>query len=141
MTSILLKMVQVVILIENSCHFVSCSACNYIFSSDWDKSHVKSDNSRKPTQKMRTLVKSKSEIILKNGDYTNANYGNGKDNGIACRIQEKTDILIINYPGHTPIIRFDGTGGISMSEVCVPFFFNRYLGSSTSVLVFGSWLI
>ena len=28
MTSISLKMVQVVILIENSCHFVSCSACN-----------------------------------------------------------------------------------------------------------------
>ena len=64
---------------------------------------------------------------MKNGDYTNTNYGNGKDNGIACSIQEKTDILIINYPGHTPIIRFDGTGGISMSKVCVPFFFNRYL--------------
>ena len=28
MTSILLKMVKVVILSENSCHFVSCSACN-----------------------------------------------------------------------------------------------------------------
>ena len=28
MTSILLKMVEVVILSENSCHFVSCSACN-----------------------------------------------------------------------------------------------------------------
>ena len=71
---------------------------------------------------MRTLVKSKSEIILKNGDYTNTNYGNGKDNGITCSIQDKTDILIINYPGHTPIIRFDGTGGISMSEVSVFFY-------------------
>ena len=28
MTSILLKMVEVVILSKNSCHFVSCSACN-----------------------------------------------------------------------------------------------------------------
>ena len=28
MTSISLKMVEVVILSENSCHFVSCSACN-----------------------------------------------------------------------------------------------------------------
>ena len=59
---------------------------------------------------------------MKNGDYTNTNYGNGKDNGIACSIQEKTDILMINYPGHTPIIRFDGTGDISMSEVSVSFY-------------------
>ena len=29
MTSISLKMVEVVILSENSGHFVSCSACNY----------------------------------------------------------------------------------------------------------------
>ena len=35
-------------------------------------------------------------MILKNGDYTNVNYGNGKNNGIACSIQDKTDILIIN---------------------------------------------
>jgi hypothetical protein len=31
MTSISLKMVEVVILTENSCNFVSCSACNSFF--------------------------------------------------------------------------------------------------------------
>ena len=31
MTAISLKMVEVVILGENSCHFVSCSACNNIY--------------------------------------------------------------------------------------------------------------
>ena len=42
MTSISLKMVEVVILIENSCNFVSCSACNnnYVFSSQLEISHV-----------------------------------------------------------------------------------------------------
>ena len=30
-TSIPLKMVEVVIFSENSCHFVSCSACNNIY--------------------------------------------------------------------------------------------------------------
>ena len=38
MTSISLKMVEVVILSENSCHFVTCSACNNSFFSAWDKS-------------------------------------------------------------------------------------------------------
>ena len=42
MTIISLKIVEVVILSENTGHFVSCSACNnsYFFSS-WDKSRVK----------------------------------------------------------------------------------------------------
>jgi len=41
MTSISLKMVEVVILCENSCHFVSCSACNNsYFSSQPETSHV-----------------------------------------------------------------------------------------------------
>ena len=31
MTTISLKIVEVVILNENSCHFLSCSACNNIF--------------------------------------------------------------------------------------------------------------
>ena len=47
MTSISLKIVEVVILSENCYHFVSCSA--------WDKSCVKWDNSWNSTQKMRTI--------------------------------------------------------------------------------------
>ena len=48
MTTISLKMVEVVILNEKSCHFVSCST--------WDKSCVKWDNSPKLTKMKRTEV-------------------------------------------------------------------------------------
>ena len=52
MRSISLKMVQIVILSENSCHFVNCSASTrVIFFSAWDKSRVKWDNSQNSTQK------------------------------------------------------------------------------------------
>ena len=43
-------MVEVVIISENSCHFVSC--CNNIyFFSAWDKSRVEWNNSQKLAQK------------------------------------------------------------------------------------------
>ncbi len=32
-------------------------------------------------------------------------------------IRDLTDILVASYPGHSPVIRFDGVGGISMSNV------------------------
>ena len=45
-------MVEIVILSENSCHFVNCSASTrVIFFSAWDKSRVKWDNSQNSTQK------------------------------------------------------------------------------------------
>ena len=50
-------MIKVIILSANSCHFVTCSACNnscFLLSLK-DKTRVKWDNSRKSTQKMRTL--------------------------------------------------------------------------------------
>ena len=46
-----LKVVEVVILSEISCHFISCSACkNRVFFSNWDKSGVKWANSPNPTE-------------------------------------------------------------------------------------------
>ena len=65
MTSISLKMIKVVMLSKNSCHHspamvvilsVAQLVTTVIFVSDRDKSRVKLDNSRKPTQKQRTLV-------------------------------------------------------------------------------------
>ena len=55
MTYILLKMIKVVILSENNCHFVSCSACNNsnLFSA-WDKSRVKWEKFQNSRQKMTT---------------------------------------------------------------------------------------
>ena len=32
-------------------------------------------------------------------------------------IQNYTDILVTNFPGHSPVIEFDGAGGISMTEM------------------------
>ena len=40
MTPISLKMVKVVILSENSCHFVTCSSCYNIFFSQLEISYV-----------------------------------------------------------------------------------------------------
>ena len=51
MTTISLKIVEVVILSENSCHFVSCSAFkNSFFFWAWDKSRAKWDNSQKDAE-------------------------------------------------------------------------------------------
>ena len=59
MTSISLKMVEIVILSENRCHFVSCSGnnCYFLLSLRYvDRSRVKWNNYQNPTQKMRTYV-------------------------------------------------------------------------------------
>jgi len=52
-----------------------------------------------------------------NGEYNNNNYGGGPNNGAVMTIKDKTDILVSNFPGHSPIIRFDGSGGIVMLNV------------------------
>ena len=61
MTSILLKMVEVVILSENSCHFVSCSACNNIFFSQLEISHMLKGPTAKDQYRYRRL-----ELCTKN---------------------------------------------------------------------------
>ena len=48
----------------------------------------------------------------------NEGYGSGaKDNPIVFHTQNYTDILLTNFPGHSPVIEFDGAGGISMTEM------------------------
>ena len=50
--------------------------------------------------------------------YRNEDYGSGGiDNPIVFHIQNYTDILLTNFPGHSPVIEFDGAGGISMTEM------------------------
>jgi hypothetical protein len=56
MTSISLKIVEVVILSENSCQFVSCSACNSCDLSQAEKKITKWDNSRNLTQKISISI-------------------------------------------------------------------------------------
>ena len=32
-------------------------------------------------------------------------------------LREMSDLLLTNFPGHSPLIEFDGAGGISMGDV------------------------
>ena len=41
----------------------------------------------------------------------------GKNNPTVFNTRDKKDILITNFPEHSPIIRFDGAGGLSMNRV------------------------
>ena len=52
-----------------------------------------------------------------NGEYNNNNFGGGVNNGAIMTIKDKTDILLTNYPGHSPVLRFDGSGGVVMLNV------------------------
>ena len=64
------------------------------------------------------IIQNQTEIIVKNGTYTNYNFGNGnKNNPAVFSINNLNDILITNYPGHNPVIQFDGSGGIIMNKV------------------------
>ena len=63
------------------------------------------------------LAASKTKIVVKKGTYTNNNYGSGDSNGAVMNIKSKTDILITNKQGHSPLVKFDGSGGIVMSNV------------------------
>jgi hypothetical protein len=56
MKYISLKMVKVVTLSENSCHFVRCSdVTTFILFSDWHKTNVEMDNSLNSTLKIKSL--------------------------------------------------------------------------------------
>ena len=47
--------------------------------------------------------------------FRNAHYGESEDNQAVLPIRDLSDLLVTNYPGHSPLIEFDGSGGISMS--------------------------
>ena len=44
-------------------------------------------------------------------------YLGNKNNPTVLTIQNRNDILLTNFPGHNPKIRFDGSGGIMMNKV------------------------
>jgi len=71
----------------------------------------------KTLRRAMNLAASKTKIVVKNGTYTNNNYGSGDSNGAVMNIKSKTDILITNKQGHSPLVKFDGSGGIVMSNV------------------------
>ena len=49
--------------------------------------------------------------------FRNAHYGESEDNQAVLPIRDLSDLLVTNYPGHSPVLRFDGVAGIQMNNV------------------------
>ena len=60
-----------------------------------------------------------SLVYVKNGTYRNWKWGVEGElmNPAVCQIKNVKDIEITAFPGHKPKIEFDGSGGISMTNV------------------------
>ena len=71
----------------------------------------------KTMQRANTDIQDGTKVLVKNGVYINGGFGSGRSNGPVLRISNKSDVLLTNFPGHTPVIEFDGAGGIVMSRV------------------------
>ena len=61
-----------------------------------------------------------TQILVKDGEYNNWRYGQGapdkgaKSNPAAVSIEDVHHLTLSNFPGHSPVIKFDGKGGISI---------------------------
>ena len=73
----------------------------------------------KTLRKAINVATSKTRIFVMDGEYNNNNFGGGVNNGAIMTIKDKTDILLANYPGHSPVLRFDGSGGVVMLNVSI----------------------
>ena len=71
----------------------------------------------KTLRKAINVATNKTKIFVMEGEYNNNNFGGGVNNGAIMTIKDKTDILLTNYPGHSPVLRFDGSGGVVMLNV------------------------
>lgn len=58
-------------------------------------------------------------VLVKNGTYRNWKWGQAGElsNPAVCSITSKSDVKITNFPGHSPRIEFDGSGGITLNGV------------------------
>ena len=58
-------------------------------------------------------------IYVLNGDYYNENYNTPglNNNPTAVTISQKNNIILRNYPGHNPVIKYDGNAGVTLDEV------------------------
>jgi poly(3-hydroxybutyrate) depolymerase len=69
-------------------------------------------------KKAAQVVGSNSAIYVKDGTYTNNNFGSGgKNNGAAVSLSDLDGVDLQAYPGHSPKIAFDGSGGIIGTRV------------------------
>ena len=73
----------------------------------------------KTLRKAINVATNKTKIFVMEGEYNNNNFGGGVNNGAIMTIKDKTDILLVNYPGHSSVLRFDGSGGVVMLNVSI----------------------
>ena len=63
------------------------------------------------------VVTDKTTILVKSGTYYPSNFGTGNLNLFpVCTLNQKTDIKITNFQGHSPVIEFDGNAGFSVTD-------------------------
>ena len=62
-------------------------------------------------------ISSGTTVFVKEGFYTNYKYGTGELNNYpAANFKNLKDVKLTNYPGHSPIIKFDGAAGINIQN-------------------------
>ena len=103
---------------------------------DWKDGQTE-ENALKTLQKAAKLATSGTQILVKDGIYQNYRQLNSKhgkgieilhrffnrfgsgnlNNPVVLSLKDLTDVSVQNFPGHSPVIEFDGAGGISMSGV------------------------
>ena len=69
--------------------------------------------------KAMLMVTDGTTIFVKNGTYTNIGYGTGSTTNTlypAVNFKDLNDVKLVNFPGHNPIIRFDGSAGINIAN-------------------------
>ena len=71
----------------------------------------------KTLRKAINIAGNKTKIVVMEGEYNNNNFGGGVNNGAVMTIKDKTDILLTNYPGHFPVLKFDKSGGVVLINV------------------------
>ena len=76
--------------------------------------HSLNYSSRSDASKLRnvTVLAIQDSTLIRN-----AHYGESEDNQAVLPIRDLSDLLVTNYPGHSPVIRFDGVAGIQMNNV------------------------
>merc|ERR1719322_2232637 len=76
------------------------------------------DMALKTLQEAKKHLLSGTQVLVKDGTYRNEGFGSGSnDNKAVLNVREMSDLLLTNFPGHSPVIEFDGAGGISMGDV------------------------
>lgn len=71
----------------------------------------------KTLTKVISLASDGTQIFLRSGVYYNKNFGHGLNNDAILSIRNMENIWITAYGNEKPVLKFDGAGGIALSQV------------------------